>query len=283
MIDAKQTMEGTVDYGRFERLVLGLGAVVIVASIYLAGPPFLSQEIAAQLLIIAVLLGAVHWGRNGGFAIAVAATLVYVLIRIPLLLAYGLTEATVTMIATRMLTYCIVGVLGGEACGRLKYLFANIEANAVIDDVTTVYNARYIGQAVRNDVERFQRYQALTSVVLIKLSPDLLGRSRSADAKLLHRVAAHIRGDVRVIDDVGHIRPGEFCLLLGQTPRTGAEVTADRVRRGVRDLIGAPDAAVGANVLALPEDLDALMALATELGASQPQTRVSRPQPPQPA
>lgn len=267
-------LEDDVDYGRFERLVLGLGSAVIVASMFLTRTTLIPQEVAAQLLIIAVLGGAVHWGRNGGFVIAVAATLAYLLMRVPLLSEAGLTSATFTMVLTRMATYGTVGILGGEACGRLKYLLTHVGENAVLDEVTMVYNARFIGRAIRNDVLRFQRYQTLTSVVLVKLAPALLGRSRKKDARTLRAVATHLRTNVRVIDDVGYIRAGEFSVLLGQTPRTGAEVTADRVRRGVRDLLGAQDTAVAVTVLTLPDDMDALLALAGQLS---PEAVVTEP------
>jgi len=254
-----------MDYGRFEKLVIALGTLVIVTSMFLSPGSLILQEVIAQLLIIAVLVGAVHWGRNGGFALAVVATLIYILLLEPLLAREGLSSPMMEMVLARMLAYGAVGVLGGEISERLKVFFTRIEKNAVLDESTNVYNACFIGKGIRSETLRFERYQIPASVLLLELAPEAFMRARSTSPKMMHRVAKHIRDNVRVIDDVGFIQPRQFVVLLGQTPHTGAEVTADRLRRGVRDLLNAPDASVSVTVLTLPEDLDALTTLADEL------------------
>ena len=259
-------------YSRFETLLLVLGSAVIVGSLFTPGVVLLPREVVAQLLIVLVLFAAVHWGRNGGFAAAMAATLVYVIMRIPLLNEQGLTSPVVGMIVTRTLTYGAVGIIGGEICGRIKYFFARIQSSPLLDDNTLVYNGVYCGQAIKSGIGEFRRYKTPFAIALVTLSPTLLTDLRpTRQRSLLRSTATHIRNDVRLVDDVGHIGDGEFMLLLPHTPREGAEIAADRVRRNVRDLIGAKDESVTSRVLALPEDAEELCELGRELDPAEPE------------
>ncbi|GAB4283271.1 MAG: hypothetical protein Kow0067_04130 [Coriobacteriia bacterium] len=254
-------------YTRFEWLVLTLGAAVIIGSMLLTPTGVLIyQEVIGQLLIVGVLVGAVHWGRDGGFLAAVAATLVYVVLRIPLMNEQGLSTPVLTMILTRVVTYIVVGIVGGEICGRIKYVFARVEGSAMIDEATSVYNARFVAASLKAAIGQYQRYQTPFAAAVLALSPTLLVDLRPVRQRsLLRSVAAHIRNDVRLVDDVGHVGHGQFFLLFPHTPRAGAEIAADRVRSGVRDLVGAKDESVTVTVYALPEDAEALCDLAREL------------------
>lgn len=254
-------------YSRLEMLIMVLGGAIIIGSMFLPGAGvLLAREIVAQILIVAVLFAAVHWGRNGGFAAAVVATLTYVVLRIPLLNEQGLTSPVVGMIVTRTITYSAVGVIGGEICGRIKYFFASLQGDSLIDDSTHVYNRAFCGQAVKSGLAEFRRYKTPFSIALVRLAPTLLADLRPARQRtLLRTTATHIRNDVRLVDDVGYLGDGEFILLLPHTPGEGAAIAADRVRAGVRDLLGAKDASVISRVLALPDDAEELCQLAREL------------------
>ena len=74
-------------YTVFERLTLAVGGAAVIGTIVAGhrGAPLI-EEIVAQVLLLVVLIGAVHWGRNGGFGAAVAASLIYVLMRVPLMI-----------------------------------------------------------------------------------------------------------------------------------------------------------------------------------------------------
>jgi hypothetical protein len=186
-----------VKYARFEALMISLGALVIFGSL-LMGPPLNQlgfwQEGLGQVLIIVVLAAAVHWGRDGGSVTAFAATLVYVLTRIPLLSQQGLTKNILAMIVTRVLIYAIVGILGGEIFGRVKYIVAQLEGSSTLDDFTQVYNRRYCGQALKNGLGQFQRYQVPFSIAVISLAPGLFTDLRpSRQRTFLRNVANHVR------------------------------------------------------------------------------------------
>lgn len=262
-------------YSRFEALMLAVGSIVITATVVASlreGP--IVEEAIAQSLLLVVLVGAAHWGRNGGFAAAAAASLGYIALRIPLVVSTGLTGDVVSLLLVRLASYGIVGIVGGEVCGRIKYLFARLEESTNVDELTHLFNERFAGRLLANGIGNHVRYEMDLSVVILELSPNLTSELRpSRERSTLHAVAERIRGDVRLVDDVGRLSDGRFMVILPHTKRDGADVVAERLAARVRDLLGARDESVHTEVLATPDDLGVLREFASRLGASPPEPR----------
>ncbi len=250
-------------YSRFEWLTLGVGAVAVLGTVAFALQPRPDWvELLAQLLLLPVLFGAVHWGRRGGLIAALGATLAYVALRLPSVVAVGLQSEVLELIIIRVVTYGFVGVIGGELCGRIKYFFARLEDSCSIDEHTRVYNQRFITQMLSNSLAEAARYGTVFSIALVELAPCLTAELRQSRVRhLVRAVADHIRNDVRLVDDVGRLDDGRFVLVLPHTPKDGAVVAATRVRIGVRDLLGAKDDSVRATVLCTTDDVSEIQAL----------------------
>jgi len=261
-----------VDYRRLETLVILTGAVLVLAGLLLApaAQPYLWQEITARAISLVVLAAAAHWGRDGGAIAAALAIVAYIAIQVPDLTASGITPDMIRGLAAFGITYAALGVIGGEIFGRLRYLVRRLGESVLLDDDTGVFNKAYCAQSLTSALTAHQRYERPLSVVVVTLSPGLLTDLRpTAQRKILRQAAASLRHDMRVADDVGHLGQGRFLLILRETPPSGAEVVADRIRGHVRDLLGAKDTAVTATVLAAPADLDAMMSLARTLEPAQ--------------
>lgn len=254
-------------YSHFEVLALVLGAGAIVASIFITpGTTPQSAEVTAQLLLIIVLGGALHWGRNGGFLAALVAIAVYVAMRVPLLQSQGLSTAVVTLLVTRAATYALVGIVGGEIAGRIKYLFAKLSSDTLVDPHTGVYSARYAAEAIASGLGQWQRYQTQYSLVVITLAPAVYAALKTARSRqLLRQVAGHLRNDIRMVDDLAAGETGTFFALLPRTDAAGATVVAERLSRGLCELLGARDDAVGTRVLSAATDAPALRKLVETL------------------
>lgn len=254
-------------YSRFEGLILVLGASVIVGGMLVAsgGDPE-PAEVVAQLLMVVVLAGALHWGRNGGFSAAILATLVYVYMRLPILTAEGFSDQMIVTMGTRVITYGVVGVVGGEISGRLKYLFARFDKSPLVDETTGVYNTRYAAGALRAGVAQWQRYTVPYSALTISVAPELLDQLRPLRRRaMLRQVASYIRNDIRLVDDLAHVGDGRFVAMLPHTPADGASVACDRLHRGVSDLLGVKETSVESAVYACDKNATALRNLADEL------------------
>lgn len=276
-------------YSHFETLALVLGTGAIVASIFIAptGAPQ-SAEVAAQLLLIVVLGGALHWGRGGGFLTALVAIAIYVGMRVPLMQSQGLSGEVLSLLATRAVTYALVGVVGGELAARIKYIFAKLQSESLIDPVTGVYSARYAADSILSGVGQYERYHTDYSVVTIVLAPGLYVTLRASGVKRIMRQAAgFLRNDIRMVDDLASGPLGTFHVMLPRTDGTGASVVSERLATGLREQLGARDDAVTTTVLSASSDAHALRALAESLSptasavepvqAPEPDRRASAP------
>jgi len=138
-----------VDYARFERLVIGIGAAAIVGTAALSlGPATDPVEFVAQLMLLAVLVAAVRWGRRGGTTAAIVATVVYVAAKFLVGAAASAPLAIVEAGALRALLFILVGVVGGEACMRMKLLLARAHDARAIDESSSVYTPLFLGRVL---------------------------------------------------------------------------------------------------------------------------------------
>ena len=200
-------------YSSFERLVLIVSTVAVLgaATVNLLGGPVLWTELIGQVLVLAVLAAAVHWGRNGGFIAAAAATVVYAMLAVPEVAAGGLKPGTVQLLLVHVVVYGIVGVVGGEVCSRLKYQLARLEGASALDDDTKLYAEPMVQGLVTTGLGRFRRYSTPFAVVELTVSPGLFAEFRPVKRRaMLRRVANFVRNDVRMVDDIGRLDDGRF-------------------------------------------------------------------------
>jgi len=258
-----------VKYSQFETLVLSVGTIAILGTLAVSNQGALViEEVVGQILMLVVLFAAVHWGRNGGFIAAVLASVIYGVIRIPLVAQDGLTADIAMILIVRVLSYGLVGIVGGELCGRIRYIFAKLEDSSSVDDWSQVFNQRFITRAFESACGQFSRYQTPYSIIMIALADNLLEDLRpSKQRSLIRGVASYVRNDIRLVDEAGRLDDGRFLVLLPHTPREGALVVAERLHHGVCNVIGARDESVTIEVLGAPEDFDAMVSLRTALSA----------------
>ncbi len=245
-------------YTRFEWLVIGVGGAAIAGStLFSFGAAPMIQEIVAQFLLFAVLAAAVHWGRKGGFYAALAASTIYLVLRIPLVLdEQTLYLDVAALLVLRVLSYGLVGILGGELCGRIKYVFARFEDSESIDEWSHVYNQRFTLRALDNVLGQYSRYETPFSVVIINISQRVLDGLQSAKQQSIVRgLANNLRNDIRLVDEIGRLDDGRFLIVLPQTPRDGGKVVADRLKQGSCRFLGAKDESISVTALGAPEDL----------------------------
>ncbi|MHB1324390.1 MAG: hypothetical protein ACYCXZ_08695 [Coriobacteriia bacterium] len=257
-------------YSHFEILAFVFGALAIVTSVFVSpgvSPP--AAEVVAQMLLIVVLGGALHWGRNGGFIAALLAIAVYVVMRLPLLESQGLSADLITMLASRSLTYAVVGVIGGELAARMKYLFARLENDSLVDGVTGVYSPRFAAEAILSGVGQWERYQTEFSVVRMAVDAGFYSAFKQGRYRqVMKQVAGQIRNDIRMVDDLAFAAPGTFLVLLPRTPLSGAGVVSDRLAAGVGSLLGLQPDALSVSILAASHSSTDLRALAESLHPS---------------
>lgn len=124
-------------------------------------------------------------------------------------------------------------------CGSLATALANALAytdatrQTLIDDLTRLYNVRYLYQTLEGEIRRACRYGSSVSVVFMdldgfKLVNDAYGHR--AGSATLTEVAQVITRSVRESDFVARYGGDEFVLMLPETPAKRALQMAERVR-----------------------------------------------------
>jgi two-component system cell cycle response regulator len=115
-------------------------------------------------------------------------------------------------------------------------LAERVEKLAVTDDLTQVYNYRFLKTALRRELRRASRFGQELSVIMIdvdnlKAYNDRHGHLRGSF--LLKRLAQLLGQNLRSFDVVAKYGGDEFTLILPQTAREGAVAVAERVRLAV--------------------------------------------------
>ena len=118
----------------------------------------------------------------------------------------------------------------------LKEAFERIEQLAIRDELTGLYNRRYLMECLARESSRAERLSAPLCICLIDLDRfkainDTLGHA-AGDA-VLRGLAKVASAALRTIDIVGRFGGEEFLVLLPGTPLAGAAAAAERLRAGV--------------------------------------------------
>lgn len=249
-------------YAAFERLVLVLGGASVLATLALASSTGLQlQDVAAQLMVFGVLVGAVHWGRRGGFIAAIIASITYVVIWIPMLEPDTITAQLLTVMFLRVLAYGLIGIVGGTLCGKMKYVLASLEQGSRVDEVTGIFSEQMLARLIDAAAARFERYAEPFCLVVIELAGDSLRAPiTNRDRVLVRHVASHIRGDIRMMDEACRIDDGRFVVLLPHTPKSGGVIVADRLAKDLGKTAAATDQGCSARAqcLCAAEDTEAI-------------------------
>jgi diguanylate cyclase (GGDEF)-like protein len=117
-------------------------------------------------------------------------------------------------------------------------LLQNVEKLAVTDDLTQVYNYRFLKSALRREIKRAGRYRQDLSLLMIDVDNlknynDHHGHLRGSF--LLREMAGLFTAHVRSWDLVAKYGGDEFTVILPQTDLLGARTVAERLRTAVEE------------------------------------------------
>lgn len=134
----------------------------------------------------------------------------------------------------------VLSVLAGWTAMALqsRRLSESLKKLAVTDDLTQVYNFRFLKTALRREIKRAGRFHQQLALVMVdvdnlKRYNDRNGHMRGS--LLLRELAGLFAQNVRSFDLVAKYGGDEFTLILPQTDREGAMVVAERVRAVVAE------------------------------------------------
>jgi len=109
---------------------------------------------------------------------------------------------------------------------------------SITDDLTKLYNSRFLNSTLRREVERSKRYRTPVSLIFL----DLDGFKNVNDqhghlwgSRTLVEVGQVIAQTVREIDIVARFGGDEFTVILPQTGPEGAAIIAERIRQRIEE------------------------------------------------
>jgi diguanylate cyclase (GGDEF)-like protein len=131
---------------------------------------------------------------------------------------------------------CVLLCIGQLQClKRMRHdTREKIEMMTFVDELTGVYNYRYLEQRLTEELQRAKRHNCPLSVIYFdfdnfKLVNDTFGHETGNT--VLQRVAQMSRNSARGEDFVGRLGGDEFLLVLPQTDSAGALITAERIKK----------------------------------------------------
>jgi diguanylate cyclase (GGDEF)-like protein len=118
--------------------------------------------------------------------------------------------------------------------------YDRIRREVVTDPLTNLYNRRFFEKRAEEEVARSLRNQQPVTMLMMdvdhfKRINDTYGH-QTGD-KVLQRIAQHLTDSVRKSDVCGRYGGEEFVLILPDTPGRNAVFLADRLRKGVADIL----------------------------------------------
>lgn len=230
-------------YSKFEILamVVGIGAVISSILAPLATRHEIPQvyEIIGQSLIIVILFGGLQFGRKGAFVSWLACTGAYAIILFSLSTESIGTNTAGELLALRAFVYALIGFIAGELNVRLKYLFTKLEHHDYVDDITSLYNAKYLVKLINRSLSEYDRYGHKFSICNIHINDETFATmKKSAYKKFLRELGNSIvRGNIRSADDAARADGAFFIVLFPNTNYEGANIATSRIKTKVENYL----------------------------------------------
>ena len=114
------------------------------------------------------------------------------------------------------------------------FLYRKIEEVTVTDDLTGLYNIRFLNRSIEMEIERSQRYGSLFSLVFLDIDNLKKVNERFghlAGSKVLIETAGLLLDNLRKVDVIIRYGGDEFVIILPQTPIDAGFLVAERLRK----------------------------------------------------
>lgn len=114
--------------------------------------------------------------------------------------------------------------------------YSHAKERAFIDDVTEVYNARYLHQALDHEIQRADRYGKELSVLFLDLDRFKLVNDQHGHlvgSQVLRRLSEVLGPCVRQVDTLARYGGDEFTIVLVDTSHEAGMAVAERIRNTV--------------------------------------------------
>lgn len=114
--------------------------------------------------------------------------------------------------------------------------YQRIQELTITDDISGLYNSRYLHQIIKNEIDTYERYHNPFSIIffdldLFKQVNDTYGHL--VGSQMLHKVAKVISKIIRKVDLAVRYGGDEFVIVLPQANKKQAHAAAKRLRNAI--------------------------------------------------
>jgi len=219
-------------YTRFEILALVVVICAVLGTIFVTvSSTNRVADIAGQALIVLALLGGLHYGRKGAVISFLLATGLYAVFAFSF--KGDIDTATAWQVfALRTAVFALVAFVGGELNVRLKYIFMKLEHQDYVDNLTSLYNGKYLSKLIDKHISEFDRYGAKFSLSSFIISDHLVtAMKKRAQQKMVKELGnSIIRGNIRGADEAARLEGMKFTVLFPNTDHDGAVCASTRIK-----------------------------------------------------
>ncbi|MDD5748666.1 MAG: hypothetical protein PHP64_06445 [Actinomycetota bacterium] len=266
-------------YSRFEILAMIVGiAAVIGTAASSSADTSTASEIIGQVLILVALFAGLHYGRKGALAGFLCAAVIYTILDFATH-SKDLGIALQLMVI-RIIVYALVAFVAGELNARLKYLFTKLEHHDYVDDVTSLYNAKYLSKLMEKYISEFDRYGSQFSLVNFAINEELFKPLKNKfKIKLIKDLGnSVVRGNIRGADEAARIGSTTFSVLFPNTNFDGATCATIRIKGKIASFLdrhgldSESEGAIKTEIHEYPKDKETIETLAVNLAQGKPST-----------
>ena len=260
-------------YSRFELLAMAVGICAVLGTIVATvSGTNRAADIVGQVMILLCLFGGLHYGRKGAAISFLIATAGYAIV------AFGFSDqidkgTVVQLFILRVFVFALVAFVAGELNVRLKYLFIKLEHHDYVDDITSLYNAKYLSKLIEKYISEFDRYGSKFSLASFTVDEGLLSPMKKKSRQRLIRDLGNsvIRGNIRGADEAARLAGTTFTVLYPNTNHDGATCASIRVKgkiAGYLDRHGLEvddESTINTEIIEYPRDKDAIEDMAVNI------------------
>jgi len=152
-----------------------------------------------------------------------------------------------------LLAYVIVMVLAYIFEDALLKSYREVSKMAITDQLTGLFNRRFILRKLEEEIERAKRYGNSLCVILLDID-----NFKSINDKyghdvgdfVLKKVAQLIIENTRNVDTIGRLGGEEFVVICPETDRNGGYIVAEKIRKSIEgfEMIGLPKISISAGI-----------------------------------
>lgn len=204
-----------------------------------------------------------------GIIVALLSILIHGRIAYDYLVVGSITAFFVSMIVAAILVLLIKELRKNErTLNELNRRFFDL---SIRDDLTDVYNRRYLYEKLEEEIKRSERYRTVLSLIMLDIDyfrhfNDTHGHQ--VEDSVLRDVALLLRNNVREQDLVARYGGEEFSIILPETGKQVAGKLAERIRGSLsvqafhfKETLQSGKLTISLGVATFPEDAKSLNAL----------------------